>query len=66
MLYITLDDGYSSVYQSQVIDVCTYLSKNFETRVRLVAFFSPRVYFVNRKKIKKVYKNSIILLFLCL
>ena len=61
MLYITLDDGYSSVYQSQVIDVCTYLSKNFDTRIRLIAFFSPRVYFANRKKIKKVYKRSIIL-----
>ncbi len=61
MLYITLDDGYSSVYQSQVIDVCTYLSKNFDTRVRLIAFFSPRVYFANRKKIKKAYKHSIIL-----
>lgn len=61
MLYITLDDGYSSVYQSQVIDVCNYISKNFETRVRLIAFFSPRVYFQNRKKIKKAYKHSIIL-----
>jgi hypothetical protein len=61
MLYITLDDGYSSVYQSQVIDVCNYLSKNFDTRVRLIAFFSPRVYFANRKKIKKAYKHSIIL-----
>jgi glycosyltransferase involved in cell wall biosynthesis len=61
MLYITLDDGYSSVYQSQVIDVCTYISKNFDTRVRLIAFFSPRVYFTNRKKIKKAYKHCIIL-----
>ena len=61
MLYITLDDGYSSIYQSQVIDVCNYISKNFNTRVRLIAFFSPRVYFANRKKIKKAYKNCLIL-----
>ena len=61
MLYITLDDGYSSVYQSQVIDTCNYISQNFNTRVKLVAFFSPRVYFSNRKKIKKAYSNSLIL-----
>ncbi|MBK9479830.1 MAG: hypothetical protein IPP56_00020 [Bacteroidetes bacterium] len=61
MLYITLDDGYSSVYQSQVIDVCTYLSKNFSTRVRLIAFFSPRVYFANRAKIKRAYKHCYVL-----
>ncbi len=61
MLYITLDDGYSSVYQSQVIDTCNYISQNFNTRVKLVAFFSPRVYFTNRKKIKKAYSNCLIL-----
>ncbi len=61
MLYITLDDGYSSVYQSQVIDTCSYISQNYNTRVKLIAFFSPRVYFQNRRKIKKAYKDCIIL-----
>lgn len=61
MLYITYNDLPSGIYFSQVIDVCSFLRSKFKKDIKLIAFISVRNFFLNRKKIKKEYKNSIIL-----
>ncbi len=61
MIYLTLGDGYSGVYASQVINVCKYLTQLGGKPVRLIAFISLRVYRAQRRKIKAAYPNAIVL-----
>ncbi|WP_161887651.1 glycosyltransferase family protein [Pontibacter russatus] len=61
MLYITLGDQPSGVYEGQVIDVCHFLNQNFNTDLRLVAFLSIRDFKTNKYKIKTGYPRSIVL-----
>lgn len=61
MLYITLGDQPSGVYEGQVIDVCHFLTQKLNAEVRLVAFISIREFSVNKAKIKSSYPNAIIL-----
>ncbi len=82
MIFLTYNDYYSGIYQSQVIDVCEHIDNTQHVSVRLVAFVSIRRYFKERKILKRYYKkswilpmfptvrfyrwNSIVLFFLCL
>lgn len=52
MLYLTFNDAPSGIYISQVSDVCAFLNRELNARIRLVAFISLRSFFRNRKKIK--------------
>ena len=61
MFFLTYNDLPSGIYSSQVMDVCTYISKQFGIRVKLIAFISLRNFIDNRKKIKLQYANSIVL-----
>ncbi|MCJ8166339.1 hypothetical protein MKJ04_15935 [Pontibacter sp. E15-1] len=61
MLYITLGDQPSGVYEGQVIDVCHFLNHNLKVKMRLVAFISIRGYKRNRAKIKLDYPGAIVL-----
>ena len=61
MLYITLGDQPSGVYEGQVIDVCRYLNQSHAAGIRLVAFISAREFKKNRDKIKARYPKSIVL-----
>jgi len=61
MLYVTLGDQPSGVYQGQVIDVCHSLNQNFNAELRLVAFISIRDFSVNKSKIKSSYPGGIVL-----
>ena len=58
MFYLTVNEGLSGVYQSQVLDVCRYLS-TFEPKLRLVAFISLRKFFSQRKTIRNLYPGAI-------
>lgn len=61
MVYLTFNDSPGGVYKSQVTDVCKYLSHTFSIDVKLIAMVSARHYWADRSKIKKLYKNSVVL-----
>ena len=61
MIYLTYSDPLTGVYQSQVIDVCNYISKTFNHKVRLVAIISIRGFWNSRSKIKSLSSNAIVL-----
>lgn len=61
MLYITLGDQPSGIYQGQVIDVCNFLNKELNANLRLVAFISIRGFRKNSKKIKASNEKAIVL-----
>ncbi|WP_417860052.1 hypothetical protein [Winogradskyella sediminis] len=62
MIYFTFNDQPSGIYQSQVVDVLSELNLHVDKPIRLVAFISIRNYGKNRRKIKSLYPNSIILM----
>lgn len=62
MFYLTYNDSPSGIYNSQVIDVV----KNFNTiqnskKVKLIALISIRTFFEDRKKIKTLLPESLVL-----
>jgi hypothetical protein len=62
MIYLTLGDGYSGVYASQVINVCKYLSEGERSLVRLIAFLLLLAHPEQRRKIKATFPHAIVLL----
>ena len=58
--YITFNDLYSGIFNSQVLDVLKLYEKN-NINIRLISFVSIRFYFLEKKKIKKHYNHSIII-----
>jgi hypothetical protein len=60
MIFLTYNDNFGGIYKSQVIDVCSFLEKEFDVKVKLVAFVSLRNYTTQKKAIKKNYLNSIV------
>jgi hypothetical protein len=61
MIFLTYNDNFSGIYQSQVIDVCTFLHKEFNVKVKLVAFVSMRNYSKQKKVIGSHYTDAIVL-----
>jgi len=64
MLYITLlDQFHPGIYSSQVIDVCDYLNKKHNAKIRLVAFLSIKELLRSdaRKNIKQLSPDALIL-----
>ena len=64
MLYITLlDQFHPGIYSSQVIDVCNYLNKKHNAKIRLVAFLSIKELYRSdaKKKIKQLSPNALVL-----
>lgn len=61
MLYLTYNDAPSGIYYGQVIDVCKFVREELHIRVRLLAFISLRGYWKNRKKIKTLLPDAIVL-----
>ncbi|HXP51226.1 MAG TPA: hypothetical protein VN922_14810, partial [Bacteroidia bacterium] len=61
MIYLTFNDTYGGVYESQVIDTCRFWEDTFKEKVSLIAFISGRNFFANRAKIKAAYSNSTVL-----
>jgi hypothetical protein len=58
--YLTFNDNYSGVFQSQVIDIVKlYISKG--EKIKLISFISLKSYRSNRRIIKNILPNSIIL-----
>lgn len=64
MLYITLlDQFHPGIYSSQVIDVCDFLNKKYNTKIRILAFLSVKELFYTdaRKKLKQLSPTAIVL-----
>ena len=61
MIYLTYNDPPSGVFSSQVNDVCNFLNKNLNAKIRLVAIISLRGFSANRKKIRKEVPDAIVL-----
>ena len=59
--YITYNDIYSGIYQSQVIDVINHLNKTFNIQIELIAFVPFRLYKNQKKKIKSILPNAKVL-----
>ena len=60
MIFLTYNDNFGGIYKSQVIDVCSFLEKEFNVKVKLVAFISLRNYTAQKKNIKANYSNSLV------
>ena len=60
MIFLTYNDNFGGIYKSQVIDVCIFLEKEFNVKVKLVAFVSLRNYVAQKKSIKANYSNSLV------
>ena len=58
--YITFNDHYSGIYNSQVLDVLNLYKEN-NINIRLISFVSMRLYLSERRKIKKKYNRAIII-----
>lgn len=56
--YITYNDIYNGIYQSQVIDVVTHLNKTFEVDIKLIAFVPVRLWLQERRNIKAKLPNA--------
>ncbi len=56
--YITYNDIYNGIYQSQVIDVVDFLNQNFEVEVSLISFVPARLWLEQRKVIKSKYPKA--------
>lgn len=50
--YITYNDSYSGIYQSQVIDVVTHLNAQFDVSVSLIAFIPIKLWKTQKEIIK--------------
>lgn len=61
MIFLTYNDVYSGIYQSQVIDVCKTLQQLSGKRVRLVALVSLRHFNEQRRLIKQAFPAARIL-----
>lgn len=64
MLYITLlDQFHPGIYSSQVIDVCDYLNKRYDAKIRVVAFLSVKELWNTsaRKQLKALSPSAIVL-----
>ena len=58
--YLTFNDHYSGIYNSQVLDVLNLYKKN-SINIRLISFVSIRLYLSEKRKIKKIYNRAIII-----
>jgi hypothetical protein len=56
--YITYNDVYGGIYQSQVIDVVQHLKSNFELDIELIAFVPPRLWKSQKEIIKSHYPKA--------
>ncbi|MBK6643870.1 MAG: hypothetical protein IPG39_22875 [Bacteroidetes bacterium] len=61
MIYLTYNDQPSGVFSSQVNDVCNYLNKTADARIKLVAIISLHQFMENRRKIRKEVPDALVL-----
>lgn len=58
VLYITYNEPVNGLYESQVIDVLKFWKEELGVNVKLLAFFSIRDFFSQRKKFKDKFPDS--------
>lgn len=61
MIYLTYNEAPTGIFLSQVCDVCNFLNKEFNVKIKLVSLISIRRFARNRRKIKSEYPYSIVL-----
>ncbi|MDQ3192350.1 MAG: hypothetical protein M3Q58_12220 [Bacteroidota bacterium] len=61
MFFLTYNDSYSGIYNSQVIDVCRFIKKEYNIEVHLIVFVSLRLYKNEKRKIKAAFPSAHIL-----
>ncbi|MBL0340391.1 MAG: hypothetical protein IPP71_05355 [Bacteroidetes bacterium] len=61
MIYLTYNDQPSGVFSSQVNDVCNYINKHLDAKIKLVAIISLHNFAENRRKIRKEVPNALVL-----
>ena len=60
-LYITYNDAPSGIYSSQVIDVVKFIDDKLNEKIKLVSFISLRGFLKNRRVIKQLSPDAIVL-----
>lgn len=60
MIYLTYNDQPTGVFSSQVNDVCNFLNKNLDAKIKLVAIISIRNFKANRTKIRNEVPGAIV------
>jgi len=58
--YLTINEEPHGLFKSQIIDVISFLDKEFDSNLGLVCFISLRTYFKNRKIIKSFKLKTIV------
>jgi len=61
ILFITYNESYSGIYQSQIIDVARHLEKNSFVKTKIICLAPIKLYFQFRKKFKSVDSKIIVL-----
>ena len=61
ILYFTFNDLPSGIYSSQVIDVIKFMRAELKTDIRLLAFISVRGFYKNKKKIRQLLPDAIVI-----
>ncbi|MDI3521543.1 MAG: hypothetical protein PWR04_1531 [Anaerophaga sp.] len=61
LIYITFGDQYSGIYQSQVIDVCSFYEEHLDIKTKLISFV-PYIYYKKNKQLIKSQKKETIIL----
>jgi hypothetical protein len=61
MIYLTVGEGFSGVYNSQVINVVKFLNSRLQADVTLVAFLPFRLFFSHRKLILAQLPHGVVL-----
>lgn len=59
--YLTYNEAYSGVYQSQIIDVVTFLNAQFDVEVKLVAMVPIQKYATLKAEFKNKFSDIIVL-----
>src|SRR4051812_13983169 len=60
IIYLTLNDAPGGIFSGQVIDVVKFLTNEFASEIRLVAFVSLRNYRSHRRSILSELPDSIV------
>jgi hypothetical protein len=59
--YLTLNEEPIGLFESQIVDVVSFLDKEFKPEILLISFISIRSYFKHRKIIKSYSVRSVVL-----
>lgn len=61
IFFITYNESYSGIYQSQIIDVARYFENNFNNRTKIICLAPLKLYFQFRRRFKEIDSTILVL-----